>query len=63
MCPLFFGSLAQLVERFVRNEEVIGSRPICIHYGSVAKWTSRHLATNEKNPGSTPGGITNNMAP
>lgn len=58
MYPLLYGGVAQLEERFVRTEEVTGSNPVTFHYGSVVKWTSRHLATNEKNPGSTPGGIT-----
>ena len=32
MCPVSYGPLAQLVERLHGMQEVIGSRPICVHY-------------------------------
>ena len=35
---LNYGGVAQLVEHFVRTEEVMDSNSIAFHYGSVAKW-------------------------
>lgn len=35
--PLIYGSLAQLVERLLRTQKVIGSTPISIHYGHLAQ--------------------------
>lgn len=35
--PRIYGSLAQLVERLLRTQKVIGSIPICIHYGHLAQ--------------------------
>ena len=48
-----FGGVAQLEERLICNQEVMGSNPITFHYSCVAQ-LEEHLATNEKVVGSTP---------